>query len=157
MLTLNVAHFMQKPSYPYRQLKPTRYFFISTGLQDIEKVVDFMPSPFIGVLNLAFGDLSEDGTISDAVQSNNGDILKVMSTVVNIVKHFTACYPHYRISFMGSTSERTLLYARILKMYYQEFSKDFIIKGVTKETEEEVDFDCENPYLYERFIIQKIL
>lgn len=148
---------MQKPSYPYHQLKPTRYFFISTGQQNIEKVVDFMPSPFIGVLNLAFGDLSEDGTISDIVHSNNGDILKVMATVVNIVKHFTACYPHYKILFTGSTRERTLLYARILKMYYHEFSEDFIIKGVIEKTEEEVLFDCQNPYLYKEFIIQKIL
>lgn len=148
---------MQKPFYPYRQLNSSRYFFISKGVQCIEKVIEFTPTHDIGVLNLAFGDLSEDGSICDIVNSNNGDIAKVMSTVVRIVRDFTDQYPHYRIFFKGSTDERTRLYGRILKIYYHEFSEDFIIKGVKGKDMEEEIFDTGNPYLYNRFLIQKIL
>lgn len=74
-----------------------------------------------------FGDLLPDGSINDKANSNNGDILKVMATVVDILKHFTARYPGKVIYFVGSTDERTRLYGRILRTYYYSFSQEFAL------------------------------
>ena len=115
--------------YPFEQVEPTRYKFFSLGRNKIEKVVDFVPLKTKNVMNLGFGDLLPDGSIDDKIASNNGDIGKVLSTVVMILKHFTALHPHIIIFFSGSTVERTRLYARILRMYNAEFSKEFMIYG----------------------------
>jgi hypothetical protein len=37
---------------------------------------------FTNLYNLGFGDLLPDGKIDDKVTSNNGDIIKVLSTVI---------------------------------------------------------------------------
>ncbi len=75
------------------------------------------------IFNLAFGDLLPDASIDVNAVSNNGDIVKVLATVVDILKNFTSLDPGVSIYFLGSTSERTKLYARILRTYYLIFSK----------------------------------
>jgi hypothetical protein len=70
---------------------------------------------------MGFGDLLPDGTVDDKANSNNGDIAKVMVTVIEILKHFTSQHPSMEIYFEGSTAERTKLYGRILKAYYPIF------------------------------------
>ncbi len=100
--------------YPFEQVEPTRYKFFSLGRNKIEKIVDFVPLKAKNVMNLGFGDLLPDGCIDDRIASNNGDIGKVLATVVTILKHFTALHPHLTIGFAGSTAERTKLYARYL-------------------------------------------
>ena len=112
--------------YPYKRLQSRRYVFISIGKKRIEKVVDFVPLKTPNLMNLGFGDLLPDGSIDDKVNSNNGDILKVLATVVNILKHFTTRHPEIVIFFAGSTHDRTKLYARILKTYYTVFSQELI-------------------------------
>jgi hypothetical protein len=67
--------------------------------------------------------------IDDKAISNNGDIMKVLVTVVDILKDFTSLYPGSQVFFVGSTDERTKLYSRILKVYHAEFSKEFAILG----------------------------
>jgi len=57
--------------------------------------------------------LTPDGSIDDTVKSNNGDILKVLATVVQIARIFISQFPNAEIFFIGSTDERTRLYARI--------------------------------------------
>jgi len=106
---------MTQVPYPYKRLRPKRYIFISTGKKSIEKVVDFVPLGPGNIMNLAFGDLLPDGTIDDQVNSNNGDIIKVLATVIDILRHFTIQYPKAEIYFEGSTEERTKLYGRIIR------------------------------------------
>ncbi len=60
-------------------------------------------------------DLLASGKIDDKANSNNGDIIKVLSTVILIIKDFTEENPEAKIAFSGSTKERTALYQRILK------------------------------------------
>lgn len=52
--------------------------------------------------------------------------VKVMATVVEILKHFTNQHPGVEIYFEGSTRERTKLYDRILRTYYPIFCKEFL-------------------------------
>ena len=143
--------------YSYEQIHPTRYRFFSNGRNKIEKIVDFVPLLQRNIVNLGFGDLLPDGSIDDKITSNNGDIRKVLSTVVHILKHFTASHPNTIVFFAGSTDERTKLYTRILKMYYPSFSSEFTIYGIvgTENDNQTVAFDPEAPTPYLAFLIKR--
>ena len=94
------------------------------------KVVDFSATIYPHIYKLAFGDLLPGGGIDDTVVSNNGDIIRVLSTVLQIIRDFTSSQPYLKIMFQGSTKERTILYGRILRMYYREFSAEFKITAL---------------------------
>ena len=116
--------------YLYDLIEPGRYLFISTGKMRIEKVVDFIPLGIGDFMNIRFGDLLPDDSIDDKVISNNGDIIKVLATIVDILRHFTTQHPQTEIYFHGTTEDRNRLYRRIIRTYYPEFSKEFAIAGV---------------------------
>ncbi len=92
-----------------------------------------------------------DRSIDDKANSNNGDIIKVLSTIIYIIKDFTEENPESKIAFTGSTKERTALYQRILKTYLDTFCKEFLITALEgpsnspKETES--DAGHKEPYL----------
>ncbi|MBX3253285.1 MAG: hypothetical protein KF862_04005 [Chitinophagaceae bacterium] len=150
---------MSSPPYPYRRLQSTRYVFLSVGKSSIQKVVEFSPTPVKDVYNMGFGDVLPDGNISDRANSNNGDIVKVMATVIQILKEFTASHKHIKIYFTGSTPERIVLYRRILKTYYKIFSKEFIISALVERENkyQEVLFDMDSQEEYHAFFIKRIL
>jgi hypothetical protein len=135
-----------------------RYTFVSTGKIRIIKAVDFSPIGVENIYNLGFGDLLPDGSLDDTVKSNNGDILKVLSTVVHITRDFTTRFPTIEIFFIESTEERTKLYARILKMYHKDFKKEFKISGLIKKLTSytAVPFEANNAFDYFAFLIKKI-
>jgi len=144
--------------YSYAHPHSRRYTFTSLGKKKIEKVVDFVPLKAKNVMNFGFGDLLPDGSIDDKANSNNGDILKVMATVVEILKNFTASNPQIVIYFAGSTDERTILYARILKNYYAIFSREFVIFGITgtEKDNKAIPFDPHANLEYLAFLIKRI-
>lgn len=51
--------------------------------------------------------------MNDIVKSDNGDVLKVLSTVTQIVRDITNRFPDAKIIFTGSIDERTKLYVPI--------------------------------------------
>src|SRR5882672_8774429 len=112
---------MYQTAYAYDHPDVTRYTFTSVGRKRIEKIVDFADLGMENVFNLAFGDLQPDGSVDDLSNSNNGDIVKVLATVISIMRDFTTKNPQACITFTGSTEERTKLYTRILKSYYSSF------------------------------------
>ena len=150
---------MSRPHYPYNKNLDTHYTFISSGKHNIEKVVDFSPTSVKDLYNLGFGDLLPDGKVDDFSNSNNGDIIKVLATIVHILKEFTGNYPHIKIIFTGSTQERTALYRRILKTHYSDFSKEFVISGLIKIKNEydEIIFNPDIETEYVAFFIKRII
>jgi hypothetical protein len=136
----------------------TTYTFTSVGRRRIEKMVEFTNVGIEDVYNLAFGDLLPNGTIDDTSNSNNGDIVKVLATVISILKDFTEKNPMAYVFFTGSTNERVNLYRRILRSYYSMISKDFKIKAYIRsdDTYKEVEFDPEIKTEYAGFIVKKI-
>ncbi|MFW0714297.1 DUF6934 family protein [Pedobacter sp. N23S346] len=94
------------------------YQFTSEGVKgSVEKIVQYskLTIPGVGIVyNLGFGDLSEDGNISDITNSNNGDMEKVLATVANTVYDFIENYPNQLVFAHGSTTIRTKLYQRKL-------------------------------------------
>lgn len=149
---------MSQPPYPYQQLLTSRYTFTSVGLRSIIKMVEFTPLHIQDLFNLGFGDLLPNGCIDDKANSNNGDISQVLATVIDIVKKFTAIHSYAKIVFTGSTPERTIIYKRILTLYYQSFRKEFTITALvyTEKGVEELLFDPAAALEYNAFFIKRI-
>jgi len=96
---------MTQVAYPYKRLQSRRYLFISDGKKRIAKVVDFIPLGIGNIVNIGFGDLLPDGSMDDKVNSNNGDIIKVLATVVDILRHFTTQNPRVIAGVIGIKNE----------------------------------------------------
>ncbi|WP_188931898.1 DUF6934 family protein [Puia dinghuensis] len=131
------------PFYPYDRPYASRYTFTSIGKRNIQKAVEFAHTGSRNIVNMGFGDLMADGTIDDKANSNNGDIIRVLATTVQILIDFTSKFPDAEIFITGSTKERTKLYTRILKTYSSNFDKDFIIKGIIKDELDYVELPFE--------------
>jgi len=149
---------MSRTPYPYYKENGSRYKFISSGRRAIEKVVEFTPTRLKNVYNLGFGDLLPNGEMDDTAKSNNGDIIKVFATVISILEDFTETHPSLKIVFWGSTLERTKIYNRIIKTYYQSFSKIFVVSGATdaKGRSEEVIYNPSDTCFYSVFFVKRI-
>ncbi|MEP6676561.1 MAG: hypothetical protein ABJA78_15475 [Ferruginibacter sp.] len=148
---------MNQTPYLYNKEHSTRYHFISIGKRPIEKIVEFTRLQQKNLYNLSFGDLESDDNINDNIKSNNGDIIKVLSTVIHIVKDFTAAIPTAKIAFKGSTAQRTALYQRIIKMYLEDFKMDFFVTTLVDNDSKylEVSFDKEYKGTYLAFFIER--
>jgi hypothetical protein len=144
-----VPIFIMDQPYPHTREFAYQYTFVSHGKERIEKIVLFSSTPIPNLFNVGFGDLREDGTIDDRIRSNNGDIIKILSTIIDILKTFLYEHPKAKVSFAGSTPNRTVLYERILRTYYDKFSKEFIISALILENDfyKEVLFNPLSPAL----------
>ena len=90
----------------------TTFEFLSEGTKgQIQKVIQFEPMNLENLYNLAFGDRNlETGNVDDKVISDNGDIEKVLATVVSAVYAFADKHSDVWVYATGSTSSRTRLY-----------------------------------------------
>ena len=151
---------MNYSSYKYDRRNSTRYTFISKGRKGVVlKAVEFTPTAVKSIVNLGFGDLRPDGIADDTANTNNNDIIKVMATIIEIVKDFTTGMPEAKIVFTGSSAVRTAMYQRTLKMYYHNFSKDFTITALIKEGNlySEVPFEPYDSKKYLAFLVKRKL
>lgn len=84
---------MKKEKYHYKT--EGSFEFYSEGPKGIiKKVVEFQPTMQDGVYNLAFGDYNEEAkAINDKVVTNNGDSIKVLTTVASTVYAFIESIP----------------------------------------------------------------
>lgn len=146
------------PYYPYDSMQSSRYTFTSIGRKRIVKQVVFTHTGIRNIVNMGFGDVLPNGIIDDKANSNNGDIVKVLATIIQIIIDFTTKFPDTKIFFSGSTQERTKLYTRILRTYYTTFNRVFIINVLIKEGDEYIELPFEPkavlPFL--GFIIKRI-
>ncbi len=122
------------------------YHFTSTSTErTIEKRIEFqnLNYEFEGrqLYNLAFGDINENGEINDEAQSNNGDIIKIMSTIFSAIYEFTARYPERCVYFTGSDEQRTNFYQQIIRRKHEELIAHFSIYGEMILNENESDYE----------------
>jgi hypothetical protein len=150
-----VANPMAEP-YPHYKQFAYRYTFTSVGKERIEKMAIFSTSPIENLYNFGFGDLMHDGSIDHRIRSNNGDLIRVLATVINIIKTSLKTHPSATVFFVGSTPTRTDLYRRILKTHYNSFSNDFIISALIEDKNnlKETPFDPISPNQYLGFLIK---
>jgi hypothetical protein len=126
--------------------------FVSVGKKEIIKIVEFQKTTKTAVYNLAMGDRVDKRSFSDMEISNNGDIKKVLTTVVNIVQIYTKKYPARSIFIAGNTTLKTSAYQRIIRMYYPVFINEFDIWGyIDPDTKEK--FNVRNNYV--AFIVKR--
>jgi hypothetical protein len=130
---------------------------VSYGKGKIEKLAAFDWLPDDDFFAFNFGDVLEDGSFDVYTNSNNGDMLKVLTTIIDIIKEFANEHPLKRIFFTGSTSKRTALYHRILKSDYIDFNNGFIIIALIRERNsiKEVAFDPTSQREHLGFFIRK--
>jgi hypothetical protein len=141
VIAVNDRNLMKNETYPYYNTQASWYTFTSTGKRSIAKQVVFTYTGIRNIVNMGFGDLLPDGSIDDRANSNNGDIVKVLATIVRILIDSTEKFPHTEIFFAGSTQERTRLYTRILGTYYTDFNKEFNINGLLKKGHEYIEVE----------------
>ena len=150
---------MEQRSYSYSREEQTRYTFISSGKEEIIKVIAFSTTRYQNILNMGFGDLMPDGNIDDKRNSNNGDMVRVLATVIQILKTFLSNYPEYKIFFKGSTDRRTSFYQRIISIHYNELTLEYKITALIKNENGyiEVNFDKNATISYWAFYVKKII
>lgn len=99
-------------SYPFEKLSEDEYFFISKGPKgEVRKVVILTPL-LENIYNLLL--LSEiDGLrMDDLERTNNGDVFRVLNTVVEIIKYELRLKPWRSIFLCGSDRQRVNVYQR---------------------------------------------
>ena len=102
---------------------------------------------------MGFGDYNpETYKINDKSVSNNGDMTKVLATVIGVMFSFLSENPFVFILFKGSTPLRTQLYHRIINTYYDELSDSYEFFGFVNYAPE--TFQKNKPH--ESFLIRKV-
>ena len=145
---------MKHERYKYSAEKELMYFeFFSVGPKgQVKKVIEFSETNVKDVYNLAFGDYDEKtNRISDKVVTNNGDSLKVLSTVASSVYAFTTERPNAWVFATGSTAVRTRLYRMGLTNNIVDISKDFHVYGLKNDNWEEFIIGED----YEAFLVKR--
>jgi hypothetical protein len=116
----------------YSDLKITDDFtifdFFSIGKNGrILKRIEFTSTDVPDVVNLAFGDIDENGEINDYSVSDNGDRNKVLATITFAVDLFLSKHPDRWVYFKRSTHERTRLYRMAIGLNLDELATKFDI------------------------------
>jgi hypothetical protein len=98
---------------------------------EIKKLILFTESNLRGYFNLGFGDFDEKTSkIDDAIASDNGDSVKVLSTVAYSVILFFEENPNAFFFIIGSNSVRTRLYRMSISNNIKEIGKDYGVLGL---------------------------
>lgn len=145
---------MNQPTYFLETSEDALTFeFESVSLnRTVTKIVIYSPLLSLpGFYNLGFGDLNEDGELSDEVVTNNGDMSKVLATVVSTLFVFLEANPTATVFFKGSTPFRTKLYQRIIQSNLVDISSMLIVSGIKHNAEETFNERIQ----YDSFLVRK--
>lgn len=124
---------MKEKFYPLEASDDYLFFWFescSLGCR-IPKIVEYEEIE-TGTFNLAFGDIDNYGRLNDSVVSNNGDMEKVLATVVQTVLTFLEIYPIRRVYFSGNSPARNRLYRAVLSRDIENWSKIFEVDGIVE-------------------------
>ncbi|MCW3106219.1 MAG: hypothetical protein JWQ09_725 [Segetibacter sp.] len=92
---------------------PTVFSFYSYGVRNIKKVVTFeygISFSGLDVDNLVLADEREDGSLDAEVDSNNGDILKVLDTTAAVLEHYLTITNGRAVYIKGADERRINVY-----------------------------------------------
>ncbi len=145
---------MNQPTYNVRYVSDKdRYIFESIGSQGVITKIVMFSEMEDNVYNFGFGDYDfQTELISDTSVSDNGDMVKVLPTVINIAVKFLSENLLAYIYIEGSNLIRTQLYHRIIARYYDVMIPIYEIYGLHKGEPEPFQKDK----TYESFLIRKM-
>jgi hypothetical protein len=113
---------MDKPFYEFTILDDAfRFEFKSIGRKNIEKAIIIQNTDVPNYYSLLLTDIQIDDSIDVLIESKNGDMEKIMATVIQTILVFLAYHPNAYIAFIGSTASRTRLYNIILSKELENF------------------------------------
>ena len=115
--------------------RKTLFWFTSTGMEKVIKVVEFQKMPDPVRYNLALGDYINN-RVSYTNVTNNKDIEVVMASIAQIINDYTLTYPHREIYVTGDTEVKTRLYRRYVTRNLEEIEKLFYLWGQLKDSSE---------------------
>ncbi|MEA5459243.1 hypothetical protein VB796_09355 [Arcicella sp. LKC2W] len=122
---------MNQPFYDLTTLDNAQTFnFESIGKEKIKKKILYQSTSGENFYNLALVDILEDGSYDDTVESNNGDMEKVLATVVKSFIYFFEQNPEAIVLFKGSTESRTRLYQIVINKELDNIISRFTILGI---------------------------
>lgn len=125
---------MTEPFYEFTILdKAHRFDFVSIGEQIINKTIIFHQTHHTGIYSLTLADVTENQEFDVYNVSDNGDMKKVLSTVLRTITAFLESYPNAKVVFSGSTPSRTRLYQIAITHELSNFQTRFLIEGYTHE------------------------
>ncbi len=128
----------------------TEFQFESVGPKGtIAKIVRFSAVEQ-NLFSLAFGDMGSDD-FDDEIISDNGDMRKVVQTLVNIVHFFTVANPAIRIVIWPVDRKRKLLYNRIFQQFESEILEYYSIEGYSFNPRSKEVFDARK--IYDAFVL----
>ena len=148
---------MNDDSYNISEAGNDSYEFISIGKKELLKRVIFSKMDYPdNTYNLALATVVNKNSLDFEDKSNNGDIVKVFSTIIVCVSIYTDKYPDRIIFFKGNTNQKTKIYNEILKKHFKEFSKIFNIFGmIIDDDEQSVAEEFKLSKNYSGFFIKK--
>lgn len=144
---------MDRKGYDFLVQDELYYTFISSGKNgDIAKIVIFQE---LGnkIFNLVLADFDFDKeTFSDTAVSNNGDLSKILATVLAIILDFFRSKQNACIIMEANSTPKNKLYNRMVKNYYSTLKSKLRILIETENGLEEYSIDKESNkfYLYTR-------
>ena len=129
------------------------YTFISEGKQGkILKMIRFQEIDE-SMFNLGFGDfIQSTWQVDDKVVSDNGDMVKVLATVLEILDIFLNENPEISVFNTGSSPSRVRLYQIAITTNLSSLSKKYLISGFREGGWE----DFQKNISYEAFLVQKL-
>lgn len=126
---------MDKPFYEFQVFDDAfRFEFKSISSEKvIQKAILFQKTNMIDYYNLTLADILADGSTDVLSKSNNGDLEKILATVIQTILAFLAFYPTKKVVFTGSTPSRTRLYQIVLSKELDKVKEKLDILGITDD------------------------
>lgn len=145
---------MDQSLYPIRRNgKKMEFRFWSTnsrGENAVLKVVTYERVVKYGRVyyNLAFGDFDEQSRIAhDDVVTNNGDMRKILRTVISTIDQFFLERPKDRVHIDGSDAVRRSYYHKIVRDYFDVIFEHYKVRGCVDRRIELFRANIEYEYL----------
>jgi hypothetical protein len=129
---------MNQPTYPFQRAAGNRLRFEFESVSPakrVRKVVEYQPlDNQHRYFNLALLDQLDNGTASDLTVSNNADLVKILATVFQTMRHLFRRHPTSVVVFKGSTAGRTRLYRMAIAHSLGDVVSEFYVEGLGEET-----------------------
>ncbi|SDG12809.1 hypothetical protein SAMN04487996_115123 [Dyadobacter soli] len=123
-----------------------RFDYVSIGSTIIEKAIIFYELDVPFLYSLLLGDIEEDGSISAESRSNNGDMIKNLTTVYRTIEQFLNNNPRALVAFQGNTAAKTRLYRIAISKYLDRFLDRYLIWGVRCDNGRHEPFQINQSY-----------